>query len=409
MKVLVFNPGSSSLKFEVIAADPPSPHFVRGRKLVSGVIEPIGGPAKLYFFHNRKAMPQEDVSAPEHGHAAELVLSWMDSGRMSSHGIGSTKTLDVVAFRVVHGGKCYSDPVRIDDEVLAAIESLEDLAPLHDAGSVSVIRAGRRKLGTAIPSIAVFDTGFHRTIPDRARFYAIPWELTLRHEIRRYGFHGISHNYLLLRYAELTGTPPERTNIITLHLEGGSSATAVAGGRSIDTSMGFTPLEGLVMGTRCGDLDPAIVAFLARREGVSVDTVEGWLNKKSGLLGISGRSQDTRVLVEHVASDERARLALDIFAYRVRKYVGAYLAALGKATAVVFGGGIGENTPYVRQRVCEGLEWFGLQFDPDRNAAIIDREGLISRDDSSLHAFVIPSEEGLMIAHQALLCWCANP
>jgi acetate kinase len=376
---------------------------------VSGVIEPIGGPAKLFFFDSRKAMPQEEVSAPEHGHAAEVVLSWMESGRMSSRGIGSTRDLDVVAYRVVHGGKCYSDPVRIDEEVITAIEKLEDLAPLHNAGSLSVIRAGRRRLGTAIPSIAVFDTGFHRTIPERARFYAIPWELTLRYEIRRYGFHGISHNYLLLRYAELTGTPPEQTNIITLHLEGGSSATAVAGGRSIDTSMGFTPLEGLVMGTRCGDLDPAIVAFLARREGVSVDTVEGWLNKKSGLLGISGRSQDTRVLVEHVASDERARLALDIFAYRVRKYVGAYLAALGKATAVVFGGGIGENTPYVRQRICEGLEWFGLQFDPDRNAAVIDREGLISRDDSSLHAFVIPSEEGLMIAHQALLCWCANP
>jgi acetate kinase len=403
VNVLVFNPGSSSLKFEVIAADPPIPHLVRGRKIVSGVIEPIGGPAKLFLFDKRKAIPQEEVSAPEHGHAAELVLSWIDSRRMSSHGIGSTKDLDVVAYRVVHGGEFYSDPVRIDDEVIATIEGLEDLAPLHNAGSVSVIRAGHRKLGSAIPSIAVFDTGFHRTIPERARFYAIPWELTLRHGIRRYGFHGISHNYLLLRYAELTGTPQEETNIVTLHLEGGSSATAVAGGRSIDTSMGFTPLEGLVMGTRCGDLDPAIVAFLARKEGVSVETVEGWLNKESGLLGISGRSQDTRVLVEHVASDRRTRLALDIFSYRVRKYVGAYLAAIGKATAVVFGGGISENTPYVRQRICEGLEWFGLQFDPDRNAAVIDREGLISRDDSRLHAFVIPSEEGLMIAHQALL------
>lgn len=171
--------------------------------------------------------------------------------------------------------------------------------------------------------------------------------------------------------------------------------------------MGFTPLEGLVMGTRSGDLDPAIVPFLARKEGVSAETVEGWLNKKSGLLGISGRSQDTRVLIEHAASDERARLALDIFAYRVKKYLGAYLAVLGRASAVVFGGGISENTPYVRQRICEGLEGLGLQFDPDRNAAVIDREGLISRDASTLQAFVIPSEEGLMIAHQALLCCCA--
>jgi acetate kinase len=172
--------------------------------------------------------------------------------------------------------------------------------------------------------------------------------------------------------------------------------------------MGFTPLEGLVMGTRCGDIDPAIVAFLARNEGVSVDTVEDWLNKESGLLGISGRSPDTRVLIEHVSSDERARLALEIFAYRVRKYIGAYLAAVERATAVVFGGGISENTPYVRQLICEGLECFGLHFDPHRNAAVIDREGLISRDDSSLHAFVIPSEEGLMIAHQALVCCCAD-
>jgi acetate kinase len=409
VNVLVFNPGSASLKFELIAADPPTPHLVGGRKLVSGVIEPIGGQSKLFLFDDHKAIPQQEVCAPEHGHAAEWVLSWIDSGSMSSHGIKSTKDLDVAAYRVVHGGEHYSDPVRIDDEVIAAIEKLEDLAPLHNAGSASVIRAGRRRLGSTIPSIAVFDTGFHRTIPERARFYAIPWELTLRHEIRRYGFHGISHNYLLLRYAELTGTPPEQTNIVTLHLEGGSSATAVAGGKSIDTSMGFTPLEGLVMGTRCGDIDPAIVAFLARKEAVSVDTVEGWLNKESGLFGISGRSQDTRVLIEHVASDERARLALDIFAYRVRKYIGAYLAVIGRATAVVFGGGISENTPYVRQRICEGMEWLGLHFDPDRNAAVIEREGLISRDESRLHAFVIPSEEGLMIAHQALLCWCKNP
>jgi acetate kinase len=408
VNVLAFNPGSSSLKFEVIATDRPSPNLVRGRKIVSGVIEPIGGESKLFLFDNRKPILQEEVSAPEHGHAADVILSWMDSGRMTSHGIGSTKDLDVVGYRVVHGGTRYSDAVRIDDEVIATIDKLQDLAPLHNAGSASVIRAGRRRLGKAIPSIAVFDTGFHSTIPERAHLYAIPWDLTVRHEIRRYGFHGISHNYLVLRYAELTGTPLEQTNIITFHLEGGSSATAVAGGRSIDTSMGFTPLEGLVMGTRCGDLDPAIVAFLARKEGVSVDTVEGWLNKESGLLGISGRSQDTRVLIEHVASDRRARLALDIFAYRVRKYIGAYLAAIGTATAVVFGGGISENTPYVRQRICEGLEWFGLQFDPDRNAAVIDREGLISRDDSTLHAFVIPSEEGLMIAHQALLCCCAT-
>jgi acetate kinase len=408
MNVLVFNPGSSSLKFDIIAMDVPRTSIVRGRKLVSGVIEPIGGPAKLFLLDQRKAIPQEEVSAADHGRAADAVLTWLDAGGMRSHGITSTNALDVLGYRVVHGGKSYFDPVRINDEVVAGIEALEEVAPLHNAGSVSVIRAVTSKLGSAIPSIAVFDTGFHRTIPERARIYAIPWELTQRHEIRRYGFHGISHKYLLLRYAELTKTPPEKANIITLHLEGGSSATAVAAGRSIDTSMGFTPLEGLVMGTRSGDIDPALIGFLARKESVSADTVEDWLNRKSGLLGISGRSQDTRVLVEHVASDDRARLALDVFAYRVRKYIGAYLAVVGSATAVVFGGGIGENTPYVRQLVCDGLNPFGLRCDSEKNASTIDREGRISTDDSVLQAFVIPSEEGLMIAHEALRCCAMN-
>jgi acetate kinase len=388
--------------------DIPRESIVRGKKLVSGVVEPIGGPAKLFLFDQRKAIPQEEVFAPDHGRAADVVLTWIDAGRMSSHGITTANAVEVIGYRVVHGGKSFFDPVRIDDDVVAGIEALAELAPLHNAGSVSVIRAVRRRIPSAIPSIAVFDTGFHRTMPERARVYAIPWELTKRHEIRRYGFHGISHNYLLLRYSELTGTPPEKANLITLHLEGGSSATAVAAGRSIDTSMGFTPLEGLVMGTRSGDIDPALIGFLARREGVSVDTVEDWLNKKSGLLGISGRSQDTRILVKYVTSDERARLALEVFAYRVRKYIGAYLAVIGSATAVVFGGGIGENTPYVRQLVCDGLDSFGLRFDPERNASLIDREGRISHDDSPLQAFVIPSEEGLMIAHEALRCWSST-
>jgi acetate kinase len=225
--------------------------------------------------------------------------------------------------------------------------------------------------------------------------------LTQRHGIQRFGFHGISHNYLMLRYAEITGTPLKQTNIITLHLEGGSSATAVVGGKSIDTSMGFTPLEGLMMGTRSGDVDPALVGFLARREKMDVASVEELLNKKSGLLGVSGRSQDSRELVPH-QSDERVGLALDMFAYRVRKYIGAYLAAGGKISAIVFAGGIGENTPEVRRRICEGLDWFGLLFDGDRNLATIDCEGKITRDESRLHAFVIPTEEALMIAHQAL-------
>jgi acetate kinase len=267
------------------------------------------------------------------------------------------------------------------------------------------VRATRARMGDRIPGIAVFDTGFHHSLPDRARLYAIPWELTCRHQIRRYGFHGISHKYLLLRYAELTKTPVDQTRIITLHLEGGSSATAIVGGRSIDTSMGFTPLEGLVMGTRSGDIDPALVTYLAEKESVSSATVEEWLNKKSGMLGVSGESQDTRVLVKSAAENKRADLALEIFSYRVRKYIGAYLAATGGVAAIVFGGGIGENTPDVRRRICEGLDWFGLEFDEAKNNATIDRVGRITRDGSRIHAYVIPTDEGLMIAHEALLCF----
>jgi acetate kinase len=321
----------------------------------------------------------------------------------ASSRILSARAIHLVGHRVVHGADRYVEAAVVDDALTRGIEQLEELAPLHNVGAVSVIRAVRAALGNAIPEIAVFDTAFHRTMPDRARFYAIPWELTQRYSIKRFGFHGISHNYLTLRYAELTGTPLEQTNIITLHLEGGSSAAVVIGGRCVDTSMGFTPLEGLMMSTRSGDIDPTLVGFLARKENIEVGDVEKLLNKKSGLLGVSGRSEDTRELVAH-QSEERVNLALEMFAYRVRKCIGSYLAAAGKISAIVFAGGIGENTPEVRRRICEGLEWFGLDLDTDRNLGTIDCEGRITRDGSRLHAFVIPTEEGLMIAHQALLC-----
>ena len=404
MNILVLNPGSASLKFDIVGDQTAEGGLVGGRKLVSGVVEPIGGPANLSLILNRKTQPYEDIVASDHGTAARRVLTLIDSGTMSAYGIGGTQDLGAVGFRVVHGGERYQGPVRIDDNVISAIEELEDIAPLHNVGSVSVIRATRSALPREIALVAVFDTSFHQTIPEPARLYAIPWELAKRHNIRRYGFHGISHNYLLLRYCELTTTPAQNADIISLHLEGGSSATAIKGGRSIDTSMGFTPLEGLVMGTRSGDLDPAIVSFLARKENVDASAVEAWLNRESGLLGISGISQDTRVLVKHAAGDARAKLALDIFAYRVKKYIGAYLAAMGGAAAVVFGGGISENTPDVRRQICEGLQCFGIELDLDRNNAVIDREGVISRDGSHLPLWVIPSEEGLMIAHETMRC-----
>jgi acetate kinase len=381
--VLVFNPGSNSLKFEMISASfPPVDHAVEGEKLLRDVIEPVGPGGE----------------ADDHAAAAKVAIQRVKD-------TAGLPEIEVVGHRVVHGGERYTSATRIDDGLLERLHELEELAPLHNKSAAGVIRAAREAYPADIPQFAVFDTAFHRTIPDPARLYPIPWDLTQKHKIQRFGFHGSSHRYMMLRYAQITNTPLDQTNLVTLHLEGGSSATAIQGGRSVDTSMGLTPLEGLMMSTRCGDIDPALVQFLAHEENAGIDEVEVWLNKKSGLLGVSGRSGDTRDLVKYMDADPRCRLALEMFAYRVRKYVGAYLAATGGASAIVFGGGIGENTPAVRRLVCEGLRWMGLDFDPERNEATLDREGPITRDGSRLQAYVIPTEECLMIAHEALAAY----
>lgn len=404
MNVLVLNPGSASLKFQVIATGAASVSASFGRKLVSGSVESIGGEqATFTLLDGRTVRLQEQMRAADYGEATRYVLDWLDRGGARDAGIDSLNAIDVAGHRVVHGADRFTEATRIDERTVAAIEELEELAPLHNAPAVDVIRAVQARAGARFPLIAVFDTVFHRKLPDRARLYALKQELVERHGIRRYGFHGISHEYLMLRYAQITNTSPERVNLITLHLEGGSSATAIREGQSVDTSMGFTPLEGLVMGTRSGDLDPSLVGYLMRKEKVEADVVEHWLNRESGLLGLSGHSQDTRVLVKHI-EDSRARLALEIFSYRVRKYIGAYLAALGGADAVVFGGGIGENTPVVRSMICEEMEWLGLALDQTRNEAIIDREDRISSEASRLQAWVIPVEEGLMIAREVVRC-----
>jgi acetate kinase len=253
--------------------------------------------------------------------------------------------------------------------------------------------------------VATFDTAFHRSLPERASRYAIPTELSERHDIRRYGFHGLAHRYIVERFSEIAATPVEEMKLITLQLGAGCSATAVDGGRSVDTSMGFTPLEGLMMGTRSGDLDPSLVGFLARGEEVSAEEVEGWLNTRSGLLGVSGHSGDMRELLEaEREGDLRASLAVDMFCYRVRKCIGAYLAVLDGADAIIFGGGIGENAPEVRARICAGLGWCGLLVDADRNAEAIGAETRISSDVSPLQAYVIPVDEASIIVRDTLGC-----
>jgi acetate kinase len=390
MKILVINCGSSTLKFELLALQT-SGASVKEKRLAGGIVDKIGRRANIKF----RAKPElrETKSVPDHGQASRLVLDWLTSSQLLGNG------LDAVGHRVIHGGDKFSQPVLIDEEVIKAIADSSELAPLHNQPSLSAIRAVRERLGAEIPMVAVFDTAFHHTLPEIARRYAIPPKLADRHHIRRYGFHGLAHRYMMERYAAITNTPLEQVRLITLQLGNGCSATAIAGGRSVDTSMGFTPLEGLIMGSRSGDADPTLASFLAQREGVDVETAEDWLNTKSGLLGVSGRSRDMRELLDAEGKgDKMARLAIDMFCYRLKKYIGAYLATLDGADAVIFGGGIGENAPEVRQRVLAGMEWLGLKLDKARNEATVGSEGCISTDDARIHAYVILVDEAIIIA-----------
>jgi len=400
MKILALNCGSSTLKFQLIEIDSEATASARGRRLAGGIVERIGARAAIDFAVERGEPLRRLTAVADHAEATRHVLDWLASTELLA-----PRGLEAVGHRVVHGGDLFVEPTLIDDEVLAAVEALTDLAPLHNAPSLSAIRAARALLGPDVPMVATFDTVFHRTLPERASLYAIPLELADKHRIRRYGFHGLAHRYMTERYAAITSTPVGQVKLVTLQLGNGCSATAVEGGRSIDTSMGFTPLEGLMMGTRSGDVDPSLAGFLARREAVDVAEVEGWLNTRSGLLGVSGRSADMRELLEAEArGDARAALAVVMFCYRVRKYVGAYLAALGGADAVVFGGGIGENAPSVRARVCAGMGWCGLTLDEDRNAQTVGSEGRISTDDSRVQAHVIPVDEEAIIAQDTVRC-----
>jgi acetate kinase len=292
----------------------------------------------------------------------------------------------------------------IDDHVLKGIENCIDLAPLHNPNNVKGILAARDLFGSGVPQVAVFDTSFHTSIPEQAYLYAIPYHLYRRYRIRRYGFHGTSHRYVAFRYRALRSLTREQTNIITLHLGNGCSAAAIKAGVSVDTSMGMTPLEGLVMGTRSGDLDPAIVSVIARKEGLSSSDVDTLLNTQSGLLGVSGLTNDMRELQAELKEhdDRRVRLAVEIFCYRARKYIGAYLAAMGGADAIVFTGGIGENSADVRGRICANMEWAGLHIDAEKNQDTVGREGIISTEDSKLLVYAIPTDEELLIARDTV-------
>ena len=400
MNILVLNAGSSSLKFQLIRTDAERMASDSDERLARGIIDRIGGEAVLDFKAGANESSRRASPIRDHRQAFETVVQWLidsDSGVP----ISGLDEIHAVGHRVVHGGERFTHSMLIDDAALRGIEDTIDLAPLHNPHNLKGIHAARLALGPGIPQAAVFDTSFHATLPEHAYLYAIPYSLYRRHKVRRYGFHGTSHRYIAYRYRQVTGAPREGTRLITLHLGNGCSACANLGGDSVDTSMGFTPLEGLVMGTRSGDLDPAILEFIAGKEGLSIAEVDSLLNKQSGLLGISGLTHDMRDLLaeEREHGDRRARLAIEIFCYRVRKYIGAYLAAMGGADAVVFAGGIGENSAEIRARIVAGMEWAGLELDAAANDRTIGgTEGRISRDSDRLAAWVIPTDEELLIA-----------
>lgn len=400
MNVLVLNAGSSTLKFQLIRTDADRIANHTDEKLARGQIERIGGAAIFTLNGRDGAISCGSAALRDVRAAVEHLVTWLASTE-SGPVISAVGEIDAVGHRVVHGGEKFKRSVRVDDDVLRGISDMIELAPLHNPHHLKGMSAARTVLGDGIPTVAVFDTAFHQTIPERAYLYAIPYQLYRRHKVRRYGFHGTSHRYIAYRWRELTGVSREDTRIITLHLGNGCSACAIDHGNSVDTSMGFTPLEGLVMGTRSGDVDPAVVDFLGAKEGLTPEGVDGLLNKQSGLLGLSGLTNDMRELLAeaHENNDRRAKLAIDIFCYRTRKYIGSYLATLGGAQALVFAGGIGENAAEVRAEICRGLEWAGVELDEAANARMVGgTEGRITTDASRLAVWVIPTDEELLIA-----------
>lgn len=407
MNILVLNCGSSSVKFQFIATDLEQIARKEDRRLARGVVERIGGEAVITFEVEGKEKHRLTAQLRDIRATVDHIVRWAASETSGIPEIQSVADIHAIGHRVVHGGEQFTKSVLISDTVMRGIEDMIDLAPLHNPANIRGIQAARDIFGPALPQVAVFDTAFHQTLPEPAYLYAIPYQFYRRHKIRRYGFHGTSHRYVAYRYRQLTGISRDRTNVITLHLGNGCSIAAIQNGNSIDTSMGMTPLEGLVMGTRSGDIDPAILDYLADKEGFSMRETESLLNKQSGLIGISGLTNDMRELLAEANenNDRRARLAIEIFCYRARKYIGAYLAAMNGTEAIIFTGGIGENAAEIRARICDGLHWLGIELDATRNLEKTNgAEGIISADTSRAAVYAIPTDEELLIARDTVRC-----
>ena len=392
MNILVINCGSSSLKYQLINSETEG-------VLAKGLCERIGIDGMLTYQPEGGEKEKSEIAMPTHTEAINAVLAALTNEK--SGVIKSLSEVGAVGHRVVHGGEKFTSSCLINDESMKAIEECNDLAPLHNPANLIGIRACQ-ELMPGVPMVAVFDTAFHQTMPDVAYTYGIPYEYYEKYKVRRYGFHGTSHSYVSKRTAEIVGKPYDQMKIIVCHLGNGASISAVNCGKSVDTSMGLTPLEGLVMGTRSGDLDPAIIDFVGKKEGLSLDEMNEVLNKKSGMLGISGVSSDGRDLEAAAETgNKRAQLALDVFDYRVIKYIGAYAAAMTGVDAIAFTAGIGENNIKMRKDVCSSLTYLGVKLDEEKNN-VRGEERIISADDSKVQVLLVPTNEELAIARETL-------
>ncbi len=388
MKILVINCGSSSLKYQFIDTETEA-------VLAKGLVERIGIDGRLKHTPAGKEAVVKEESIPDHNKAVSMVI---DALTDPEHGvITDMKEIDAVGHRIVHGGEKFASSVVINDEVIAAIEECSDLAPLHNPANLIGIRACQ-KLMPGTPMVGVFDTAFHQTMPEKAYTYGIPYEYYEKYKVRRYGFHGTSHRYVSGRVAAILGKPIEDLKIVVCHLGNGASVCAVKNGESVDTSMGLTPLEGLIMGTRSGDLDPAILQFIMNKEGLDIDGMMNVLNKKSGILGVSGISSDFREIEDaYAAGDPAAKRANDAFVYRVVKYIGAYAAAMNGIDAIAFTAGLGENNAKIRKEICEYLGYLGLKVDDEKNN-VRGKEVVFTTEDSKVAALLVPTDEEMMIA-----------
>ncbi len=397
MKILVLNCGSSSIKYALYDMDDRS-------VMTSGGAERVGldgAFVKVKMANGEKKQIMHDI--PEHTEGVKFIFSLLTDPEIGV--IKDLKEIDAVGHRMVHGGEKFNKSVVLDDEVLKVFEECSDLAPLHNPANLKGVKAVS-ELMPGLPQVGVFDTAFHQTMPKKAYMYAIPYELYEKYAIRRYGFHGTSHRYVSKRVCDYLGVKPEDKKVITCHIGNGGSVAAVDCGKCVDTSMGLTPLEGVMMGTRSGDIDGGAVSFIQKKLGLDADGISNLLNKKSGVLGITGISSDMREIdAASDNGDEKARLALEMYNYRIKKYVGAYAAAMGGADIIVFTAGVGENQANMRDSVCENMEWMGVKLDVEKNNAIHGEEAVISAPDSKVTVVVIPTDEELMIASDTMeLC-----